>query len=208
MDDIKNPVIVLDDAESWQLLGTHTVGRLVTHVGDVVDIFPVNYVVDGESIVLRTAEGTKLTEMLIGGEVLFEVDEHTATEAWSVVLRGRARRLETEAEILAADALPLRPLVPTLKRNYVRIEVSSLSGRKFELGGASALRGAALLRVSGSDRIGVRTVWCAAPQSSGAGAATRPSCLRPGDPCHAASSCGPRPRSSRARSARPAHPRR
>lgn len=134
MDDIKNPVIVLDDAESWQLLGTHTVGRLVTHVGDVVDIFPVNYVVDGESIVLRTAEGTKLTEMLIGGEVLFEVDEHTETEAWSVVLRGRARRLETEAEILAADALPLRPLVPTLKRNYVRIEVSSLSGRKFELG--------------------------------------------------------------------------
>lgn len=134
MDDNRDPVTVLDDAESWRLLGTHTVGRLVTHVGDVVDIFPVNYVVDGESIVLRTAEGTKLAEMLIGGEVLFEVDEHTDTEAWSVVLRGRARRLETEAEIVEADALPLRPLVPTLKRNYVRIEASSLSGRKFALG--------------------------------------------------------------------------
>ncbi|MGK0722711.1 pyridoxamine 5'-phosphate oxidase family protein [Leucobacter sp. W1478] len=134
MDDNTNPVTVLNPEECWRLLATQEVGRIVTHVGEVFDIFPVNYVVDGESIVLRTAEGNKLVEMVISGEVLFEADAHTGSEAWSVVLRGTARRLETGAEIAAADALPLKPYVPTVKRNYVRIEANTLSGRHFEIG--------------------------------------------------------------------------
>jgi len=98
MDDVKDPVIVLDDDECWRRLATRVVGRIVTRVGDVVDIFPVNYVVDGESIVLRTAEGSKLMELVISEDVLFEVDEHTAEDAWSVIIRGKAKRLEREAE--------------------------------------------------------------------------------------------------------------
>lgn len=131
MDDITHPVTVLDEDECWRRLATQEVGRIVTHVGDVIDIFPVNYVVDGTSIVLRTAEGTKLVELVITEEVLFEADDHGDVEAWSVVLRGTARRLETEAEIAAAERLPLRPYVPTVKRNFVRIEPVSLSGRGF-----------------------------------------------------------------------------
>ena len=134
MDDFKNPVVKLNEAECWQRLGTQVVGRIVAHVGDIFDIFPVNYVVDDQSIVLRTAEGTKLAEMMIGGEVLFEADEHDGFEAWSVVIRGRARMIEKEAEIAQAEALPLKPMVPTLKRNFVRIEADSISGRRFELG--------------------------------------------------------------------------
>lgn len=134
MDDIKNPVVELDADECWTYLSAESMGRIVTHVGDVIDIFPVNYVVDGESIVLRSAEGTKLAEMTISSDVLFEVDDHTESEAWSVIVRGHARRLETEAEILAADELPLKPLVPTLKRNYVRIEAVRVTGRRFALG--------------------------------------------------------------------------
>lgn len=134
MDDIKNPVTVLDDAECWRRLGGQSVGRVVTRVGDVIDIYPVNYATDGEAVVLRTAEGNKLAELLISSEVLFEVDEHSDTEAWSVIVRGKARRLETEAEIAEAEALPLKPLVPTVKRNFVRIEAASVSGRSFEVG--------------------------------------------------------------------------
>ncbi|CAG7621368.1 pyridoxamine 5'-phosphate oxidase family protein [Leucobacter soli] len=134
MDDIKDPVIVLEAAECWQRLGSRTVGRIVTRVGDVVDIFPVNYAVDGESLVLRTAEGNKLAELMVSNQVLFEVDDHDDAIAWSVVVRGTARRLETEAEIAAADALPLKPMVPTVKRNYVRITSESISGRLFALG--------------------------------------------------------------------------
>lgn len=125
---------VLSEKQCYERLGSHVLGRLVTRVGEIVDIFPVNYVLDGEEIVLRTAEGTKLLEMVVGGEVLFEIDHFDDVEAWSVVVRGSARLLETEPEILAADALPLKPMAPTMKRNYVRITPNTVTGRMFERG--------------------------------------------------------------------------
>jgi len=127
-------VRLLTDDECWDRLAEQQLGRLVTHVGDVLDIFPVNYTVDGESLVFRTAEGSKLTELTINDQVLFEVDEYTDTDAWSVVVRGTARRLDTPEEVRAADKLPLRPWIPTLKYNYVRITATSLSGRDIERG--------------------------------------------------------------------------
>lgn len=122
---------ILSDDESWERLATEELGRLVTRVGDVLDIFPVNYVVDERTVVFRTAEGSKLFELTVNDEVLFEVDQHTDADAWSVVVRGHARRVDTSAEVARADELPLRPWLPTLKYNYVRIEPTSVSGRAF-----------------------------------------------------------------------------
>jgi nitroimidazol reductase NimA-like FMN-containing flavoprotein (pyridoxamine 5'-phosphate oxidase superfamily) len=127
----ENPVVRLSEEECWQRLRGSELGRLVTRVGDVIDIFPINYVVDGTSIVFRTAEGSKLVELTVNDEVLFEVDEHTDADAWSVIVRGSAHALETLAEREAADELGLQPWVPTLKYNYVRISPSSLTGRAF-----------------------------------------------------------------------------
>ena len=56
-------VVFLSDRECWDRLAEQQLGRLVTRVGDVLDIFPVNYIVDGESLVFRTGEGSKLTEV-------------------------------------------------------------------------------------------------------------------------------------------------
>ena len=126
MDDTQNPltdpVAVLSDAECWERLSQQKLGRIVTHIGNVIDIFPVNYVVDREALVFRTAEGSKLFELTVNDDVVFEVDDHAETEAWSVVVRGRAHRLETFEEVNNADNLPLTPWIPTLKNNYVRIE--------------------------------------------------------------------------------------
>lgn len=129
-----DPVKLLAEEESLRRLRSVTVGRVVTRVGDVIDIFPVNFMVDSGDVVLRTAEGAKLAEMVIGPEVLFEADSHDDREVWSVIIRGSARVLSTEAEIAAAEALPLVPLIPTLKRNFVRITPTSISGRAFEVG--------------------------------------------------------------------------
>ena len=131
MADSQEVVRRLDDGECWERLRSHELGRLVTHVGNVLDIFPVNYVVDGESLVFRTAEGSKLVELTVNDEVLFEVDDYTAANAWSIVVRGRARRLETLEETDAAEELGLKPWIPTLKYNFVRITATSLSGRAF-----------------------------------------------------------------------------
>jgi nitroimidazol reductase NimA-like FMN-containing flavoprotein (pyridoxamine 5'-phosphate oxidase superfamily) len=129
-----DPLAVLTEDESWARLTSQELGRLVTRVGDLIDVFPVNYIVDSGTILFRTAEGSKLVELTVHDEVLFEVDDHTDSDAWSVVVRGHARRLTTSDEVAEADRLPLRPWVPTLKYNYVRIEPTSLSGRAFHRG--------------------------------------------------------------------------
>lgn len=134
MDEMNEAVNRLSEDDCWDRLRTQQLGRLVTHVGEVLDIFPVNYVVDDETVVFRTAEGSKLFEITVNDEVLFEVDDHSGTDAWSVVVRGHARRLATSAEVHAADDLPLRPWIPTLKYNYVRVTPTSLTGRAFVIG--------------------------------------------------------------------------
>ena len=134
MEEMHEAVNRLSDEECWDRLDAQPLGRLVTHVGDVLDIFPVNYVVDSGAVVFRTAEGSKLFELTVNPEVLFEVDGYSETDAWSVVLRGSARRLDTSAEVQAADELPLRPWIPTLKYNYVRVTPAELTGRAFRIG--------------------------------------------------------------------------
>ena len=132
MADTPDPVVALTEEQCWARLRTQELGRLVTHVGDVLDIFPVNYIVDDETLLFRTAQGSKLFELTVNDEVLFEVDDHTDTDAWSVIVRGRAHPLDDSAEVERADGLGLRPWIPTLKYTYVRIEPTSLSGRAFE----------------------------------------------------------------------------
>jgi uncharacterized protein len=132
MADTPDPVVALTDEQCWERLRSQELGRLVTHVGDVLDIFPVNFVVDGETLLFRTAQGSKLFELTVNDEVLFEVDDHTDTDAWSVIVRGRAHALDDSAEVERADGLGLRPWIPTLKYTYVRIEAVSVSGRAFE----------------------------------------------------------------------------
>lgn len=135
MDENSETVRHLDSAESWERMRRHELGRLVTHAGNVLDIFPVNYIVDGESVVFRTAEGSKLVELTVNDEVLFEVDDYTDTDAWSVVVRGTAERIESLAEQEAVEKLGLAPWIPTLKYNFVRVTATSLSGRAFRRSG-------------------------------------------------------------------------
>jgi nitroimidazol reductase NimA-like FMN-containing flavoprotein (pyridoxamine 5'-phosphate oxidase superfamily) len=134
MNELSEPVLVMSDDECWERLATQEVGRIVTRIADRIDIFPVNYVVDDGSLLMRTAQGSKLFELTVNDEVLFEVDGHDDAHAWSVVVRGRAHALDTSAEVEHADSLGLRPWIPTLKRVYVRIVPESMSGRSFERG--------------------------------------------------------------------------
>jgi len=128
------PVHVLDDEECWELLISSSFGRLALSIAGEPDIYPVNFVAADRRLVFRTAEGTKLLELTVNNKVAFETDGIGRDEAWSVVARGRARVLEHQADIDAADQLPLRPLVPTLKYIYVEIVPETVSGRRFTLG--------------------------------------------------------------------------
>jgi uncharacterized protein len=128
------PVLELDDEQSWRLLEGTKHGRLVVSVAGEPEIFPVNYVTSDRKIYLRTAPGNKLAQLTINATVLFETDGILSEEAWSVVLRGKARVLNNSAELAAVEELGLKTWVPTLKDFYVEIEPSSVSGRHFQFG--------------------------------------------------------------------------
>lgn len=129
-----NPVLELSDEQSWRLLEGTRHGRLVVSVAGEPDIFPVNYVSSNGKLYLRTAPGNKLAQLTINSAVLFEADGILSDEAWSVILRGKARVLSNSAELAAVEELGLKSWVPTLKDFYVEIEPESVSGRHFQLG--------------------------------------------------------------------------
>jgi nitroimidazol reductase NimA-like FMN-containing flavoprotein (pyridoxamine 5'-phosphate oxidase superfamily) len=129
-------VTVLSTEECWEILRQEEFGRLAYLLGDEVDLVPLNYAVDDSTdqpcLLFRTAEGSKLLGILMHPKVVFEIDQYDESQARSVIVRGRARRLE-EDEAHRAENLPLRPWVPTLKYDVVEIVPDQLSGRRFAL---------------------------------------------------------------------------
>jgi nitroimidazol reductase NimA-like FMN-containing flavoprotein (pyridoxamine 5'-phosphate oxidase superfamily) len=128
------PITVLDDQEAWNRLSSVALGRLVTSFGGQLEIFPVNFVVQNDTVLFRTAEGTKLFTTVMNEKVLFEADDHTVAEGWSVIVRGTARLLTGAEEIQQADRAGLMPWVPTEKLRYVRVTPTELTARHFTFG--------------------------------------------------------------------------
>ena len=134
MTGVDGPVTALADDAAWNLLSSVTLGRLVTSFGGKLEIFPVNFVTQKRSVLFRTAEGTKLFTTVMNDQVLFEADDHTADEGWSVIARGTAKMLTTAEEIHEADRAQLMPWVATTKLRYVRITPDEISARRFRFG--------------------------------------------------------------------------
>jgi len=126
----------LSTNQCWELLRESVVGRLAVTVDGSPDIFPVNPVVDHGTIVFRTTAGTKLAATK-GRDVAFEVDGYDAgtAQAWSVVVKGRAFEILEIEETLRALRLPLYPWQPGRKPRFVRIEPTTVTGRRFVVEG-------------------------------------------------------------------------
>mgnify|MGYP001818466515 FL=1 len=125
----------LTERECWDLLATHSVARLAVDIGGQPDIFPINYLVDGASIVFRTGAGTKLAGAVLGRHVAVEIDglDERDHSVWSVVVKGMAREIGGMTERWAADDLPLYPWIASEKPNFVRIEPRLTTGRRFHV---------------------------------------------------------------------------
>jgi nitroimidazol reductase NimA-like FMN-containing flavoprotein (pyridoxamine 5'-phosphate oxidase superfamily) len=123
----------LDREECLVLLADEEVGRVAVIDGGVPMIFPVNYRLDGESIVFRTAEGTKLDQ---GPRALasFEVDcfDRTARAGWSVVVVGRLEEVTRyDSRTLARiEELRVDPWAAGEKAHWMRLVGTRISGRR------------------------------------------------------------------------------
>jgi nitroimidazol reductase NimA-like FMN-containing flavoprotein (pyridoxamine 5'-phosphate oxidase superfamily) len=129
------PMTVLSADESWHLLSSMALGRLVSCVEGRPEIFPVNFVVQRRTVLFRTAErATKLFTVVMNNQVAFEADDHNVLEGWSVIVKGQARVLNDLAEIQEAERAQLLPWTQGVKSRYVRVSPSEISGRRFRFG--------------------------------------------------------------------------
>jgi nitroimidazol reductase NimA-like FMN-containing flavoprotein (pyridoxamine 5'-phosphate oxidase superfamily) len=127
---------VLTRGACLDLLRQQRVGRL----GFVADgwpiILPVNYALDGETIVLRSGPGTKLNAVRHGAPAAFEVDDldDVHRSGRSVLVLGMASEIVDEAGLLRAKRLPLRPWSTTPKDFWIRVDPVQITGRALPKG--------------------------------------------------------------------------
>lgn len=126
---------ILSEAVCWERLRKSSIGRLGVVQDDQPAIYPVNYLVDGTSILFRTAPGSKVSNAQQLDRVAFEIDgfEPQQGDAWSVLIKGFARQLDSSAEIDRADELPLFPWVTADRSAWVRIVPVEVTGRRFHI---------------------------------------------------------------------------
>ncbi|MFC8304545.1 pyridoxamine 5'-phosphate oxidase family protein [Specibacter sp. NPDC057265] len=130
----ENPGVNMSAAEAWKFLEHTHLARLALSVANVPDIFPINYLAHEGKLLMRTNPGTKLAELTINDSVALEIDGVAESEAWSVVVQGTARVLESQREIDRASELPLTPWLQTRKYTFVEIIPRSIRGIRFPLG--------------------------------------------------------------------------
>lgn len=123
----------LSEHGCWERLrgASPPVGRLGFVAQQHPLVLPINYVVDGETVVVRFAEDTVLDEA-VDARVAFEVDEveQAWEEGWSVVVRGRAGEVTDHEELARMRRLRLRPWAGTDRVRFLRIDATvGITGR-------------------------------------------------------------------------------
>lgn len=124
----------LSAEECYRLLRTREVGRLGVNAEHYPLIVPVNYGVDGSSLVIRTHPGTML-RAAAHANVTFEVDDidQKTRSGWSVLARGQAEEVGTghRAELVArTHAAGAEPWAPGEHGVWLRVIVHHVTGRR------------------------------------------------------------------------------
>ena len=128
--------------ECLRLLAATSIGRVVVSVPawDHPMIRPVNYLFDesSQSVLLRSAPGSKLHALLRSARAAFEIDgiDHTGDVGWSVIITGVCEEIADTAELRRIEALGLEPWAPGHKGHWIRIRANTVSGRRIVTAGA------------------------------------------------------------------------
>lgn len=121
------------EAECLDLLGRRDMGRLAVVVHGSPQIFPINYVLDGHTVVFRSGPGTKVGAANLG-MVALEVDDidPSTHEGWVVEVRGLGREItdgvDTFSERLRGHEIT--PWVRGAKERWVAVVAPAFSGRR------------------------------------------------------------------------------
>lgn len=130
----KNGLEILDRQQCLALLAGRTIGRVGLTTGALPTVLPVNFYLDGDRILIRTGEGTKLDAALRGAVVAFEVDDFDPVDhsGWSVVVTGVADEVTEPERLRRAEHLALARWAPVGDGHIVAIATDMISGRRLD----------------------------------------------------------------------------
>jgi nitroimidazol reductase NimA-like FMN-containing flavoprotein (pyridoxamine 5'-phosphate oxidase superfamily) len=129
--DRRTKLEVIPRDECVRLLQSRHLGRLAVVIDARPLVFPVNYAMDGDRVVFRTAEGTKL-HAASHEEVAFEIDDADARyhTGWSVLVVGFGEDVGDAPTRERYEALPVRPWGEGNKPHWIRIRPRAITGRR------------------------------------------------------------------------------
>jgi nitroimidazol reductase NimA-like FMN-containing flavoprotein (pyridoxamine 5'-phosphate oxidase superfamily) len=132
----RNGLEVIAREESIRLLESASVGRLALTSGALPDVVPVNFLVDGDRVLLRSGGGTKLAHAMTDAVVALEVDhiDVVSRGGWSVVITGIATEVTDRAALARARKLPVPHWAPTGGDRFVTISLDLVNGRRIPCG--------------------------------------------------------------------------
>lgn len=130
-------LVEIEPVECLDYLATHDLGRLAMNQEGGPLVFPVNYVVEGGTVVFRTTMGTKLAAADEHATVSFQVDRVDRDEGvgWSVLIRGRLQEVVRGDELDRLADLDLQPFAGGRRAHWVRVMARSVTGRLIPLDG-------------------------------------------------------------------------
>jgi nitroimidazol reductase NimA-like FMN-containing flavoprotein (pyridoxamine 5'-phosphate oxidase superfamily) len=119
-------------SECWDLLGVRGVGRIALPSRPGPAVFPVNYAVDGRSVLYRTAPGGAAAPEP-GTEVSFQADrvDERMSRGWSVLVTGTAERVgETSVVRRLATEYAVEPWAGGDRPLWIRVRPGDITGRR------------------------------------------------------------------------------
>ncbi|MCE7481276.1 MULTISPECIES: pyridoxamine 5'-phosphate oxidase family protein [Microbacterium] len=120
----------LQEQQCRELLTTTTVGRIGFVADERVHIFPVNYAVSGDDVLVHTSSDGILRRVGdADSPVAFEIDYHDdlAGTGWSVLMHGRISTASDEDVPTTAGRAPWAGAERVLP---LRFHIESISGRR------------------------------------------------------------------------------
>jgi uncharacterized protein len=124
---------VLPLAQCLALLRSRPLGRLAYLDAGAPSVVPVNHLVDGSTVVLRSLTGGKLDAAIVGHPVAFQLDDHDASRGtgWSVLVRGHADLVDDEDLVARYDGeLDSWAITDPAQASWIRIIPDEISGRR------------------------------------------------------------------------------
>jgi nitroimidazol reductase NimA-like FMN-containing flavoprotein (pyridoxamine 5'-phosphate oxidase superfamily) len=124
---------VLSEAECRRLLAENHVGRVAFVDHEYPVVLPVNYVVDGDAVAIRTDSGAKLDAIPLH-RAAFEIDgfEQWNHSGWSVLVQGFGQDVSDAIGTRYEELRKAGPEIwaPGERAYWLTIDIQRISGRR------------------------------------------------------------------------------